>query len=59
MTVPCGTANKGKGPIRANGKGLLSFLRREGDDHSKHFANLRRDASMLQRWDLKRNYFIE
>ena len=46
MTVPRGTANKGKGPIRANGKGLV-FSRRAGDALSKNFANLRRDSSTL------------
>lgn len=41
---------KGKGPIHANGKGLLSFLRRQGDEPSKHFAYLRRNASTVWRW---------
>lgn len=43
---------KGKGPIRANGKGLLSFLRREGDESSKHFAHLLGGASTVQRCHL-------
>lgn len=37
---------QGKGPIRANGKGLV-FSRRVGDALSKNFANLRRDSSTL------------
>ena len=37
---------QGKGPIRANGKGLV-FSRRAGDAKSKIFANLRRDSSTL------------
>lgn len=37
---------QGKGPIRANGKGLV-FSRRVGDALSKNFANLRSDSSTL------------
>ncbi len=37
---------QGKGPIRANGKGLV-FSRRAGDATSRNFANLRRDSSTL------------
>ena len=37
---------QGKGPIRANGKGLV-FSRRIGDALSKNFANLRNDSSTL------------
>ncbi|GEM_PF-1040070 len=37
---------QGKGPIRANGKGLV-FSRRVGDASSKTFTNLRSDSGTL------------